>query len=69
MLVFSVLVPTIFGLLKTKSTYPVQYFVVRILDNAFYGLGVWSGIIRTKNIRCLLPVITLKRSHRKQKNK
>ena len=62
MLTFSVLVPPCIGLLRNKPQFPVRYLVVRILDNFAYGVGVWVGAWRTRSARCLLPVITVRRS-------
>ena len=62
MLTFSVLVPPCIGLLRNKPQFPIRYLVVRILDNFAYGVGVWVGAWRTRSARCLLPVITVRRS-------
>jgi len=62
MLTFSVFVPPIVGLLRKKPGYPIRYLVMRILENLAYGAGVWAGAIRARSLRCLLPVITVRRS-------
>lgn len=61
-LLFSVLAAPAYGIVKRKPHYPGEYFVMRILDDCAYGLGVWAGAIRTRSFGCLLPVITLRRS-------
>jgi hypothetical protein len=62
---FCVLIPTLFGLMKKKPRQPLTYLVVRSLDDMSYGIGVWKGAIRRKNLRCLLPVFTLRASSRR----
>lgn len=62
MLTFSVLAPPAWGILRYKPRYTFRYLGTRILDNFAYGLGVWSGALRAKKFRCLVPVITLRRS-------
>ena len=62
MLTFSAFVPPIVGLLRKKPGYPIRYLVIRILENLAYGAGVWAGAIRARSLRCLLPVITVRRS-------
>jgi mycofactocin system glycosyltransferase len=61
-LLFSVLAAPAYGIVKRKPRYPGEYFVMRILDDCAYGLGVWAGAIRARSFGCLLPVITLRRS-------
>ena len=62
MITFSALVPPIVGILRKKPRHPVRYFIVRILEDVAYGTGVWVGAVRTRSLRCLLPVITVRRS-------
>lgn len=62
MMTFSVLVPPAWGILRRKPRYTFRYLGTRILDNFSYGLGVWSGALRARNIRCLMPMITVRRS-------
>ena len=62
MLTFSALVPPIVGLLRYKPEHPIRYLVMRILEDVAYGAGVWVGAVRARSLRCLLPVITVRRS-------
>jgi mycofactocin system glycosyltransferase len=62
---FCVLIPTLFWLMKKKPRQPLTYLVVRSLDDMSYGIGVWKGAIKQKNLRCLLPVFTLRASSRR----
>ena len=62
MLTFSVLVPPTWGIVRRRPRYTFRYMGTRILDNFAYGLGVWAGALRAKKLRCLVPVITLRRS-------
>ena len=62
MLTFSVFIPPIVGILRKKPGYPIRYLVMRIFENFAYGAGVWVGAIRASSLRCLLPVITVRRS-------
>jgi mycofactocin system glycosyltransferase len=62
MITFSAFVPPIIGLVRKKPSHPVRYLVMRILDDMAYGSGVWVGAVRTRSLRCLLPVITVRRS-------
>ncbi|MEY4633629.1 MAG: mycofactocin system glycosyltransferase [Actinomycetota bacterium] len=61
-MLFSVLAAPAYGIVKQKPRFPGEYFIMRILDDCAYGLGVWAGAIRTRKFGCLLPVITLRRS-------
>jgi mycofactocin system glycosyltransferase len=56
--VFSAFVPAIYGLMRNKPRHTVGYIALRILDPMAYGVGVWTGAIRNRNLRCLLPVVT-----------
>ena len=62
MITFSALVPPIVGILRKKPSHPVRYFIMRILEDLAYGTGVWVGAVRERSLRCLLPVITVRRS-------
>ena len=62
MLTFSALVPPIVGLVRNKPGHPIRYLVMRILEDVAYGTGVWVGALRARSLRCLLPVITVRRS-------
>lgn len=64
LMLFSVLAAPAYGIVRAKPKYPGEYFLMRILDDCAYGLGVWAGAIRTRNFRCLLPVITFRRTSR-----
>ena len=56
--VFSAFVPAIHGLMRKKPHHTFGYIALRILDPMAYGLGVWSGVLRERSFRCLLPVVT-----------
>lgn len=56
--VFSAFVPAMYGLMRNKPRHTVGYIVLRILDPMAYGAGVWTGVFRDRNPRCLLPVVT-----------
>jgi len=62
MFTFSAFVPPIVGLMRHKPGHPVRYLVMRILEGMAYGTGVWVGALRARSLRCLLPVITVRRS-------
>lgn len=64
MLIFAVLAPPAFAIVREKPRHPVPYFCLRVLDDCAYGLGVWAGALKMRNFRCLLPVITIRRSSR-----
>jgi cellulose synthase/poly-beta-1,6-N-acetylglucosamine synthase-like glycosyltransferase len=55
-------VPVMFGLMRHKPQHPLRYTMLRILDPIAYGAGVWVGAFRQRSLRCLLPVITVRRS-------
>lgn len=54
--------PVMFGLVRYKPSHPLTYSVLRVLDPIAYGAGVWAGAIKRKSLRCLLPVLTVRRS-------
>lgn len=62
MFTFSVLVPPVWAILRRKPRYTLRYLGTRILDNFAYGIGVWAGALRIKKLRCMLPVVTVRRS-------
>ncbi len=62
MFTFSAFVPPIVGLMRNKPGHPIRYLVMRILEGMAYGTGVWAGALRARSLRCLLPVITVRRS-------
>ena len=62
MFTFSAFVPPIVGLVRHKPRHPIRYLVMRILEGMAYGTGVWVGAARARSVRCLLPVITVRRS-------
>jgi hypothetical protein len=37
---------------------PVRFTLLRIVDDAAYGAGVWKSVVRERNVRTLLPTIT-----------
>lgn len=55
-------VPVMIGLARHKPSHPLRYTMLRILDPIAYGTGVWVGALRRRSLRCLLPVITVRRS-------
>ena len=62
MFTFSALIPPIVGLMRNRPGHPIRYLVIRILEGMAYGTGVWAGAMRARSLRCLLPVITVRRS-------
>lgn len=62
MFTFSVLVPPAWAILRRKPRFTFRYLGTRIIDNWAYGVGVWAGVLRSRKFRCLLPVITVRRS-------
>jgi mycofactocin glycosyltransferase len=56
--VFSAFVPAMYGIMRHKPHHTVGYILLRILDPLAYGAGVWTGALRERNLRCVLPVVT-----------
>ena len=56
--VFSAVVPALYGTLRNKPRNTAGYIALRLLDPMAYGAGVWAGVFRERNLRCLLPVVT-----------
>ena len=54
-----VLVPPLIELVVKRPRYPSTFVAFSILDNFSYGVGLWSGAIRQKSLRCLLPALTV----------
>jgi mycofactocin system glycosyltransferase len=54
--------PVMIGLARHKPSHPLTYTMLRLLDPIAYGAGVWAGAFRRRSLRCLLPVITVRRS-------
>ena len=54
-----VLVPPLIELMVKRPRYPSTFVAFSILDNFSYGVGLWSGAIRQKSLRCLIPALTV----------
>jgi hypothetical protein len=35
----------------------VRFVLIKMVDNAAYGVGVWKGVIATRNIAPLIPIV------------
>jgi mycofactocin system glycosyltransferase len=46
----------------TSDLDPVRYTGARVFDDLSYGAGVWAGVVKTRRVGPLLPLITLGRS-------
>lgn len=66
MYTFAVFTPLMFGILREKPRAIASYVGLRLLDDLSYGVGVWVGVILQRSPRCLLPVITVRRSSQHQ---
>ena len=62
MMTFAVLAPLGYALFRKKPRDSIRYLILRVLDDLAYGAGVWFGAFRTRNFRCLVPVITFRRT-------
>ena len=62
MFTFSAFIPPLVGLVRKKPRHPIRYLVMHILEAMAYGSGVWVGAVRARSLRCLLPVVTVRRS-------
>ena len=66
MYTFSLLTPLMFGVLRKKPHAVASYVGLRIVDDLAYGLGVWVGAFRQRSLRCIIPVLTIRRTSRKR---
>lgn len=62
MYTFAVFTPLMFGILREKPRFVFSYVGLRLLDDLAYGAGVWAGVLKRRSVRCLLPVITFRRT-------
>lgn len=62
MYTFSLFTPLMFGILRKKPRAVASYVALRILDDLAYGAGVWVGVILQRSPRCLVPVLTVRRT-------
>lgn len=59
----AVLIPTLIKWMKgTSDLDPVRYAGARVFDDLSYGAGVWAGVVKTRRVGPLLPLITAGRS-------
>lgn len=65
MYTFSLFTPLMFGVLRKKPHAVASYVGLRIIDDLAYGLGVWVGAIRHRSLRCIVPVLTVRRTSRR----
>lgn len=54
----SLLIPAVYGLVRNKPRRVFGYMGLRMLDGLAYGAGVWTSVVRTRSVRCLLPTVT-----------
>ena len=54
----SLVIPAIYGLVRHKPQRVFGYMGLRMLDSLAYGAGVWTGAVRQRSARCLLPTVT-----------
>jgi mycofactocin glycosyltransferase len=54
----SLLIPAVYGLVRHKPQRMFGYMGLRMADSIAYGAGVWSGALRQKSFRCLMPTVT-----------
>jgi hypothetical protein len=58
-LVVAAVVPALVEWARTRPRLdPVRYTVLRVLDDAAYGVGVWRGAIEGRTVEPLLPDLT-----------
>lgn len=62
MYTFALFTPLMFGILRNKPLAVGSYVALRIIDDLSYGAGVWVGAILQRSPRCLLPVLTVRRT-------
>lgn len=62
MYTFALFTPLMFGILRNKPRAVGSYVALRIIDDLSYGAGVWVGAILQCSPRCLLPVLTVRRT-------
>lgn len=65
MYTFSLFTPLMFGVLRKKPHAVASYVGLRIIDDLAYGLGVWVGAFRQRSLRCIIPVLTVRRTSRR----
>ena len=61
LLVVSFGFPLLHGVVTSRTHHPLSYCVLRVVDDTSYCAGVWAGILRTRKIGCLLPVVSVRR--------
>ena len=54
----SLMIPALYGLVRHRPQRVLGYMGLRMLDGLAYGAGVWSGALREKSFRCLMPTVT-----------
>ena len=47
-------------IVRRKPQNPATFIVLRALDGFAYGAGVWAGAVRTRNLRCLVPRLSVR---------
>jgi mycofactocin system glycosyltransferase len=58
-LVLAAVIPAAFEWRRRRAPInPLQFLLLRILDDAAYGFGVWQGVRRQRSLAALLPSIT-----------
>lgn len=57
-LLVSLLVPAVYGLVRHRPKRIFGYTGLRMVDSLAYGAGVWTGAVRQRSLRCLMPTVT-----------
>lgn len=61
-LLVSIFVPGAWGIARKAPRRALSYLGLRIVDDLGYGVGVWRGAFSARSVRCLLPVVSVRRS-------
>lgn len=63
-LLFPLAARVLFAVVRQRPSNQAMFVMLRVADDFVYGAGVWAGALSRLSPRCLLPVLTVRRSAR-----
>lgn len=61
-LVVSVFAPAAWDAWRSRPRRVLSHLALRVVDDVSYGTGVWRGAVTARSLRCLLPVVSVRRT-------
>lgn len=53
-------VPVVVGVARRRPRRIIGWIARRLLDDLAYSVGVWRGVVATRSVRCVMPVVSVR---------